>query len=780
MGVVYLARHERLKRTVALKMIQLGSQTHPERLARFRREMELIARVKHGNVVQIYEAGEHEGRPFLAMEYVEGGTLSQKLVAGPLPIRSVAEVTEAIARGMHAAHECGVVHRDLKPANVLLGLDGSPRITDFGLARALVSEFEDSSFQWDTQSGTILGTPSYAAPEQVSDSREAGPAADTYALGAILYECLTGRPPFKAATPLETLEQVRTREPVSPRSLQPSVPRDLETICLRCLRKDPRRRYPSAAALADDLRRFLDGKPVLARPTPVWERLWMWARRRPALASLVVVSTLALAGLLMGGVVYERRLSTALDRAESQRERADANYHQAREAMSKMLASASARNRADLPRLQELLREQQEAALAFFLAVAEQADRQDPEVRYDIAQARLEAGILQQSLGRREIGRDNLERAAGLLEELAAAFPAERRYRSSQAHALNALGNWHGFTEQAHEYHTRALTLLEKLVQDDEATVEDRVSLAVSHHCLGTVAWEQKQWEEAARHSRQAVALRLEVLRERPGDPEILLGLAQTYLLLSNTYQQQKERYAEAQEFHDRADATLEQLIGQDAYDFRSLTSLAALRVNWAYVLAGQGQTEKALADLGKNVALLEKARQQEPDHALVRDMLYRTHGVRAQLLEGAKRYREEVIDRKRVVEVLEPGIEKEYQRLFLAMAYARSGDHANAFAEAEALGAAPPHPASEYQQFDHLARVCAIALTALGEDSSLATRDRDAQKERYAAKAVELLAKAREAAGPAEWKRLVPGLLMDRTFQPLRGRPDFQRLLKN
>src|SRR5262249_30205327 len=155
--------------------------------------------------------------------------------------------------------------------NVLLAADGTPKITDFGLARALAAGADDSSLEWDTQSGAILGTPSYMAPEQVADSRTAGPAADVYALGSILYECLTGRPPFKPATPLEPLEQVRRQEPVSPRRLQPGVPRDLETICLRCLHKEPRRRYASALALADDLRRFLDGKPVLARPTPVWE-----------------------------------------------------------------------------------------------------------------------------------------------------------------------------------------------------------------------------------------------------------------------------------------------------------------------------------------------------------------------------------------------------------------------------------------------------------------------------------------------------------------------------
>jgi serine/threonine-protein kinase len=780
MGVVYLARHERLKRTVALKLIGVSSQANPERLARFRRETELLARLRHANVVPIYEAGEHEGRPYLAMEYVEGGTLAEKLTAGPLPVRTVAEVVEALARGAHAAHECGVVHRDLKPANVLLAEDGTPRITDFGLAKPLAPQPEDSSAAWDTGSGAILGTPSYMAPEQVANSREVGPAADVYALGAILYECLIGRPPFKAATPLETLEQVRNSEPVSPRSLQPGVPRDLETVCLKCLPREPRRRYPSALALAEDLRRFLDGRSVLARPTPVWERLAKWARRRPAVATLVLVSVLALAGLAAGVVVHDARLRDEVERTDQQRRRADANYRQAREAMTKMLASASARNKADLPRLRELLREQREAALAFFLRIAEQPESDSPEVKFDVAHARLEAAKLQSELGRWPESRDNMERAVALFADLAGAFPAEPRYRSDHAHGLNALGTWHGHNDEAARYHGEALAIQEALEREGFDAVENRIGLAVSYHNLGTIAYERKQWEEADRLLGRAVDLRREVLRERPEDSEILAGLAQTCVNLSSTHQRQKGHRDQAQKYHDLAATTLDGLIERDPFDFTSITALAVLRINWAYVLLAEGQDEQALTDLGKNVVLLEAALRQEPSHATLRGRLVASHAFRAQILEGRKRYREALADRKRAVELMEPGPDRNFQRLFLAETYARAGDHANAVVEAEALMADPPSPASYYNQFSHLAGVCGHALAALREDAGLTSSDRDARAERYAATAVVLLAKTRDSAGPDEWKKLRPGLRADATFEPLHGRPDFERLFKD
>ncbi|HVS38219.1 MAG TPA: serine/threonine-protein kinase, partial [Gemmataceae bacterium] len=250
MGVVYQARQIQLNRIVALKMILAGGHAGPTHLARFKTEAEAVARLQHPNIVQIFEVGECGGLPYFSLEFCSGGGLDKKLAGTPLPPKEAAALIETLARAVHVAHRQHVIHRDLKPANVLLTEGGTAKITDFGLAKKL-----DAA--GGTQTGDIVGTPSYMAPEQAAGkTREMGPATDVYALGAILYECLTGRPPFKAATQLDTVLQVVVDEPVPPRRLQSKVPTDLETICLKCLAKQPGRRYGTAAELADDLGRW--------------------------------------------------------------------------------------------------------------------------------------------------------------------------------------------------------------------------------------------------------------------------------------------------------------------------------------------------------------------------------------------------------------------------------------------------------------------------------------------------------------------------------------------
>jgi hypothetical protein len=268
MGKVFKARQKSLKRLVALKVIHSGSNASPQEAERFRIEAEAVAGLQHPNIVQIHEVGRQDGCPFLALEYVPGGSLEQRLRGGPLPPRQAAELVRTLALAMQHAHERGIVHRDLKPANILFDEAGAPRIADFGLARKL-----DEAGQM-TRTGTVLGTPSYMAPEQAEGRpSRVGPATDVYALGAILYECLTGRPPFQGQTLLETLEMVRTEAPTLPRRVHPQVPIDLETICLKCLEKEPAARYPGAHELADDLGRFLDDEPIRVRPPGLVDQL---------------------------------------------------------------------------------------------------------------------------------------------------------------------------------------------------------------------------------------------------------------------------------------------------------------------------------------------------------------------------------------------------------------------------------------------------------------------------------------------------------------------------
>jgi serine/threonine protein kinase/photosystem II stability/assembly factor-like uncharacterized protein len=301
MGVVYKARQRSLNRLVALKMLSAEPRPSAEDLARFRTEAEAVARLQHPHIVQIHDIGEQDGRPYLCLELVDGGSLARRLAGSPLAPHQAAELVETLARAMHRAHQAGIVHRDLKPANVLLTADGTPKITDFGLAKRL--DQEPGATQ-ATQSGQILGTPCYMAPEQALGQRkEIGPATDVYGLGAILYELLAGRPPFRGATLWQTLGQVVSEPPVPPSRLRPDVPPELERVCLTCLQKEPARRHASAEALADDLRRFRAGPPVPAE-TPGPERPEVRAAlRRPAVRR-GLLSFSAAFGLLLGVVVW--------------------------------------------------------------------------------------------------------------------------------------------------------------------------------------------------------------------------------------------------------------------------------------------------------------------------------------------------------------------------------------------------------------------------------------------------------------------------------------------
>jgi len=325
MGVVYKSRQAGLNRVVALKKIHAAELGEQASLSRFRKEAEALSSINHPNVVQVHSVGEQNGEPFFVMEFVEGRTLKEQIGGVPQKPRRAAELTAVLAGAVHAAHLKGIVHRDLKPANVLMSADGVPKVADFGLAKRV----EEVGA---TQTGAVLGTPSYMAPEQAEGRvKDVGPPTDVYALGAILYEMLTGRPPFVGATPVETLLQVRGQEPIAPRSFQKTTPRDLETICLKCLRKEPGRRYATAEALERDLRRFLNGEPIAARPVSLGERAWMHCRRRPARFAVAVSATAAaVLGVLLGvNFAYQGELREKERQANALRQAAETSAREA-------------------------------------------------------------------------------------------------------------------------------------------------------------------------------------------------------------------------------------------------------------------------------------------------------------------------------------------------------------------------------------------------------------------------------------------------------------------
>ncbi len=308
MGIVYLARHDALNRHVALKLLKDPGDDDPAHLARFRREAAAAARCQHPNLVQIHDFDEYDGEFYLALEYVAGGHLGRALAGEPQPPRRAAELVETLARAIDHTHAQGVVHRDLKPANVLLTPDGQPKVTDFGLAK-----LADSSAQ--TEVGTLVGTLAYMAPEQVrAGSGEIGPRTDIHALGTILYEALTGRPPYRAETSQRILHAILSEEVVPPSTRQPGIPRDLEAICLKCLEKEPDRRYATAADLAEDLRRFLDSRPTAARRASAAERCIRWCRRNPWIAASVALLFLGTTTSIWQAI----RATRERDRAESQ------------------------------------------------------------------------------------------------------------------------------------------------------------------------------------------------------------------------------------------------------------------------------------------------------------------------------------------------------------------------------------------------------------------------------------------------------------------------------
>ena len=337
MGVVYKARQVSLNRLVALKMILTGTLASETELMRFQAEAEAAANLDHPNIVPVYEIGEHEGQHFFSMELIAGPSLKVPMASGKLEPRAGVRLLARAARAVHHAHQHGILHRDLKPANILLDSEGEPHVSDFGLAKRFTpgSSLEERGV---TLTGSVLGTPHYMAPEQAEGrASNATTATDIYSLGTILYEVLTSQPPFQGETPLQIMRKVLEEEPERPSSICHSIDRDLETICLKCLQKDPASRYRTALEFAEELERVLKGEPILARPVSTRERVWRWCRRRPALAALLTSTVLLLLVVAIGSSILAGRLASA-------QKKTDQRSKEVRSALSRIIVSNGVRN----------------------------------------------------------------------------------------------------------------------------------------------------------------------------------------------------------------------------------------------------------------------------------------------------------------------------------------------------------------------------------------------------------------------------------------------------
>ncbi len=688
-------------------------------MARFRREAEAAARLRHPNIVPIHDVGWRGEVPYLAMEYVEGGTLARRLAGGPIPPDDAARLVETLARAVQHAHDAGVVHRDLKPANILLAPDlDHPKIGDFGLAK-----LDDDSSR--TGSGVLLGTPNYMSPEQAGgDPSRVGPSTDIHALGAILYESLAGRPPFRAASILETLEQVRQLDPPPPRRPQSRVPRDLETIALKCLEKSPGRRYSSAGALADDLRRHLEGETILARAASPSERLAKWARRRPWQATSAGLGVVVVLGTLAGTLVHNARLRAEVRRtereaeeAQTQRSRAEDQYRSARDAIRRILGRLDEPRFAGKPLGGELgiRRQLLEDALAFY----EGAVRDDASAailaRLDKVEALLEAATFRIMLGETVEAEPTLRRALGLLDALEAeGYRGPDVFRSRVA-ALNKLGLMQGMAGRFDESLAVYRAAIEEAERSPSRAPADLDNLAWGHHNLASALLGANRPAEAVPHLVQSSEIRRGLLRSHPEMVEYRSRLAGTLTNLANVRGKLGDAGRAEAEFAEAA-GLLAPIVRDHSGGSEDALALGKLCLNWGWMGLEAGQLDRAIDRFRAGLEAVEAIRLAIPDWPEARQGASQLHSAIAMALGEAGRHRQAVEAWDRAIALANGDAGRTY-RLGRLASLARDGDGRDNLAEARELAADPSHVLSGLDLYN-LACVAAVVASAEGARS--------------------------------------------------------------
>ena len=614
-GVVYRARQPGLEREVALKVLRSGGAACETELQRWRRETRTLGALNHPHIVKIFDAGEQEGTPFIAMELISGSTLAEQLRKGPLSATEAATLVRDLADAMAYAHARSIVHRDLKPGNVLIPATGQLRaakIADFGLSRWMEEESQ-------TRTGDALGTPSYMSPEQVRGQHDdIGPATDVYGLGSILYECLTGRPPFQGASAVETMQLVLERDAAPISRHRATVPQDLDAICVRCLEKEPDRRYPTAGALCDDLTRFLAGKPVVARKPSRFRLARMWVVRNPWLASF---AALLLAAMLlgMGALLWHQRT------LRTQRETAHRHYAEARATIWEMLAVAKSRSALDIPKLGEMALRQAEKALDLFERLATEEDSEASQS--ELARIRLDLGTLYLTQGDDQRGQHQLQLAVDAITRLPSGDSLERLSEAlaGQVKLAIALINQQRYDEAA-ALLVNARELGDRLLQMQPNHVPWMNNVAWVDHTEGNRQWHQNRIPEARSAYEKAVTLRARGIELDPDNTDLARLLIESRLSLAQCRTQLGELPA-ARKMMEQAIREIDQLNAATRPELTRQVARGTALLNLSNILAALETAEQAADACEEGIRSLQAFYEAEPNNAAIRHTLFQLHG---------------------------------------------------------------------------------------------------------------------------------------------------------
>ena len=720
MGVVYKARQKKLNRLVALKMVLSGGHASPDVLARFLVEAQAVAALQHPNIVQIYEVGEHDSLPHFSLEFVDGAPLDRALAGKPQKPVDAARLVETLSRAMHFAHNHSILHRDLKPANVLLTSDGVPKITDFGLAKKL----EGDSGQ--TKDGSIMGTPSYMAPEQArGELKNLGPSADIYSLGAMLYEMLVGRPPFLGTTPFETILQVIKEEPVPPSRLIGKLPPDVETICLKCLQKEPAKRYATAELLAEDCRRFIAGEPILSRPISSVERAWRWCRRNPRVAGLLatvagllvvvtVTSTVSALTIAQERNLKEIQRKDAVDArvaAETARQQADENAKiatkQAGLSLNTMqvLIDKVQTQLDEAPRTQQIKRDLLETAMEGLKKVAKEAEG-STSIETTMLGAHMQMAKMFKQLGDTEDAMNEYEKSLTIARRRAEENPDNDASQSNLVVVLNQVGDMRQELKRdvdaALLCYREALQICETLSAKPPSTAGARSpsklldKLAEANKNVALTLLKQGKPGESLPLLEKVVSLRNELVAMEPDTQAFRRTLAQAHNILGEVSFLTGDKAA-ALTHYDECITQREKLLANDPEDIDGTFELAESCGNYGDVLIRLGDNDGAKTFFDRALTGFHGLMAFDDQKIIFKVMAglsaYRM-GVLARRVgdtADANRHFAESLALREAIAALDPS--NDARRMELMLALARCGEHVRAVELAESVRAGSKDP---------------------------------------------------------------------------------------